>query len=144
MDRGPDALEELLTHLIRAMELHRPLTTSSGQALSLSELLALTHLAGTTPLSQRDLAIRLRLEKSSVSRTIAGLERRGCVVRQRDPDNRTHYQVSLTVTGQTLVEGMRDAMRDRHRRLLASLSSAEREAMETGVQALIRVLDAAP
>jgi DNA-binding MarR family transcriptional regulator len=142
MDRGPDALEELLTRLIHAMDLHRPLTTAAGHALTLSELLALSHLAGAAPLSQRDLALRLRLEKSTVSRLVAGLERRGCVVRLRDPTNRRHYQVSLTVTGQGLVEGMRGTMRDRHQRLLATLTSGEREAMETGIRALIRVLDA--
>lgn len=143
MDRGPDALEELLTHLIHAMDLHRPLTTESGQVLSLSELLALTHLAGAAPLSQRDLAVRLRLEKSTVSRMVAGLERRGCVARLRNPDNRRHYQVTLTAAGETLVDGMRSTMRDRHRRLLSTLSSGDREAMETGIRALIRVLDAA-
>ncbi|HEX4213787.1 MAG TPA: MarR family transcriptional regulator [Candidatus Dormibacteraeota bacterium] len=142
MNPGPDALEELLTQLIHAMDLHRPLPTSSGQALSLSELLALSHLAGAAPLSQRDLAVRLRLEKSTVSRMVAGLEQRGCVARLRDPANRRHYQVTLTVYGQGLVEGMRSTMRDRHQRLLATLTSGEREAMETGIRALIRVLDA--
>jgi hypothetical protein len=37
---------------------------------------------------------------------------------------------------------MRSTMRDRHQRLLATLTSGEREAMETGIRALIRILDA--
>jgi DNA-binding MarR family transcriptional regulator len=140
----PDVLEELLTELVHAMGLHRPLTTPSGQALSLSEALALSSLAEAAPLSQRELAERLRLEKSTVSRLVAGLERRGCVVRQRDPANRRLYQVTLTGPGRGLVRGLRAAMRERHRRLLSALTSGEREAMETGLRAVVRVLDTGP
>jgi DNA-binding MarR family transcriptional regulator len=54
------------------------------------------------PASQQDLAARLHLEKSTVSRMAAGLEQRGLVVRERDPGNRRLYRLRLTERGAEL------------------------------------------
>lgn len=48
------------------------------------------------PITQRQLSEWLYLEKSSVSRSIDGLERRGWIVRQAAPEDRRSKLVSLT------------------------------------------------
>jgi DNA-binding MarR family transcriptional regulator len=67
-------LHELLMDVVRAAGLLQPDQTVAGQPVSLSQAFALHELDTDTPLSQRDLAERLRLEKSSVSRLAAEME----------------------------------------------------------------------
>jgi DNA-binding MarR family transcriptional regulator len=140
--RPPDLLEELLSQLIRTIGLHQPVTIAAGTTLSLSEALALAELAGQSPLSQRELADRLRLEKSSVSRMAAGLERRGWLVRERDPGNRRSYRIALTAQGRGIVEHWRRHWQGRHHRILAALTPEELRAVREGFAALERAVSA--
>jgi len=90
-----DWLRRLLRGLVRAgglLEPHDP----SGVRLSLSEVFALGELADAGTLSQQELADRLGLEKSTVSRLAANLERREWLTRERDPANRRFYRLRLT------------------------------------------------
>src|SRR5437763_16975531 len=79
-----DRLHQLLMELIRAAGLvaDQPV---HGHPISMSQAFALHELDTDPPLSQGALATRLRLEKSTVSRLAAELERDGLLVRVRDP-----------------------------------------------------------
>src|SRR5947209_20548232 len=81
-------VHHLLMDFVRASGLLQPDQLVPGHQLSLSQAFALHELDTGTPLSQRELGERLRLEKSSVSRMAAELERQGLLVRERDPANR--------------------------------------------------------
>jgi DNA-binding MarR family transcriptional regulator len=70
-------LQEQLIALIRAFGLHRPDQTPCGEPVAVAEAHALMELAHGVPLSQNDLAARLQLEKSTVSRLVGILEARG-------------------------------------------------------------------
>jgi DNA-binding MarR family transcriptional regulator len=63
---------------------------------------AIVVLLDTEALSQRDLSDQLYLDKSSVSRLIAGLEKRGWVERTRDPDDSRKKLLVVTETAQNL------------------------------------------
>lgn len=139
-----DSLGILLERLVRTAGLLQPDQPLLGQPVSLSEAFALAHLAGASPLSQRDLAERLGLEKSTVSRLIAGLERRGLVSRHRDPDNRRYYRIRLSETGRSTAGQLAAAMRRRHAQILGGMTEAEREALTLGVTALLRAMGQAP
>jgi DNA-binding MarR family transcriptional regulator len=106
--------------------------------------MALTELAAGAPLTQQQLAERLGLEKSTVSRLIAGLERRSLVRRRRDPDNRRFAQVSLTEHGRTVTHRMGNAMLERHGHIFAAMTAAERDALTVGLTALVRAMNQAP
>jgi DNA-binding MarR family transcriptional regulator len=134
-------IEELLSQLIRTLGLHRPITIPGGETLSLSEALALTELAARSPLSQRELGDRLQLEKSSVSRLVAGLERQGWLTRERDPENRRLYRCALTEHGLRVVERWRTHWHQHHDRLLASLTADDLDAIRAGFATLIRAVD---
>ena len=60
----------------------------------------------------RELAAALDLDKSTLSRTVEGLVRRGLVVRREDSEDRRVRQLSLTVQGRRIlreIEGKADA-----------------------------------
>src|SRR5918996_3126821 len=139
-----DWLAVLLDPLIRAAVLLQPEAHSVHGHVSLSEWFALMELAGPAPLTQRDLAERLDLEKSTVSRLVAGLERRGLVTRRRDPDNRRFAQVALTEHAHTMLTRLAAGMLERHAQITAAMTQSERDALTTGVTALVRAMHGAP
>lgn len=114
----------------------------AGVRLSLSETFALGELAGTGSLSQQELATRLGLEKSTVSRLAAGLEGRGWISRERDADDRRLYRLQLTAEGRDVADRVGAELREHHGRLLARLTADERRALAVGLGALVRELDA--
>jgi DNA-binding MarR family transcriptional regulator len=95
----------------------------SLHGLALKEVLLLIHLerAPRTRLSRIDLAKRLHVSPSTVTRMAAPLEKLGCVGREADPRDARLAYVVLTKAGQELVanaratlEGMAaDVFRDR-------------------------------
>lgn len=103
-----------------------------------SVVFALHELSADGGLSQQDLTSRLRLEKSTVSRLVAQLERDGLLVRERDPANHRFYRLYLTKRGAAAHADLRAEFHDRHARLIAGMSPAERKALLTGLRALVR------
>jgi DNA-binding MarR family transcriptional regulator len=136
----PQRLHDLLMDFGRVAGLLHPDQTVPGQALSLSQAFALHELDAAAPLSQRDLAQRLRLEKSTVSRLVADLEDRGLLTRQRDPDNRRVYRLQITAEGRQTHAVMGSAFHDQFVRMTAALTGREQAALLVGLPALIRVL----
>jgi DNA-binding MarR family transcriptional regulator len=135
-----DWLSGLLGQFVRAAGLLQPDHPGPFGHVSLSEAWALIELADGTPLTQRDLSERLDLEKSTVSRLVAGMERRGLVNRRRNPDNRRYAQVAITDHGRTVVNGLARDMLERHAHIFAAMTAAEREALATGLTALVRAM----
>ncbi|UJW29970.1 MarR family transcriptional regulator [Saccharothrix sp. AJ9571] len=135
-----DLIGDVMLQLLRVVGLHRPLVAPSGESVSASDAMALSELAQHDRLSQAELAERLKLEKSTVSRLAAGLERRGLLVRQRNSANRRYQAVELTSRGRALVDELTAMMQERHRRILRLLSSEEQCALRTGVSGLVRAL----
>ena len=136
-----DELRRLLQHLVRAGGLLEPNPAPhehGGVHVSMSEVFALGELSQAGALSQQDLAWRLGLEKSTVSRLAAGMEARGWLSRQREPTNRNYYQLRLTPEGQDVA---RRVVSDHHAHLLDLLTRRERQALTTGLTGLIRAME---
>jgi DNA-binding MarR family transcriptional regulator len=134
-----DVISHLLLRLIRSGAVLEPHDHGGVQA-SLSEVFALRELASGDGLSQNELARRLALEKSTVSRLVAALERRGWVDRARDEQNRRFVRLRLNNAGREAAQRLGEHFREHHRVLLARLSAKEREALRTGLNALARVI----
>jgi DNA-binding MarR family transcriptional regulator len=133
-------LHELLMDVVRAAGLLQPDQTVAGHPVSLSQAFALHELDTDPPLSQRDLAERLRLEKSSVSRLAAELERKGLLVRERDPGNQRQYRLRLTDQGRAVHVQMRTTFHHRYECWVAAMTTRERAALIEGLPALVRVI----
>lgn len=140
----PERLHELFMELVRAGGMLQPDSTLPGRSVSMSQAFALHALDTDPPLSQRDLAERLRLEKSSVSRMAAEMERKGLLVRERDPGNRRLYRLRLTDRGRALHASMAAAFHEHYMRWVAAMTPAERDALLIGLSAFVRVMRDAP
>src|SRR5213594_3285677 len=92
-------LQELFREFLQALGLHRPDQVPAGFDLSLSEMFALLALSAGEPVSQQVLAEQLHLEKSTVSRLVKHLERRGWVRRVRDLHDTRILRLHLSDAG---------------------------------------------
>jgi DNA-binding MarR family transcriptional regulator len=136
-----ERLHELFMDLVRVAGLLQPDQELPGFSVSLSQAYAIHELdSGDAPLSQRELADRLLLEKSTVSRMVADLERKGLVERARDPDNRRTYRLRLTDDGRAVHARIAAGYGAKHHEWTAAMTAAERKALLVGLPALIRVV----
>ena len=135
-----DEIRRLMRRLVRLVGLLEPHRHGEVKA-SLSEVMALGELSDSSGLSQQELARLLGLEKSTVSRLVAGMEARGWVSRERDPANRRFFRLRLTRDGRAAAELVGEDLQSHHERVLGGLSADERLALSTGLAALGRVLD---
>lgn len=136
-------LQELFSEFLQALGLHRPDQVPTGFDLSLSEMFALLALSAEAPVSQQALAEQLHLEKSTVSRLIQHLERRGWVRRVRDLHDTRMFRLQLSETGHEQASRLVKNLTERHQRLLAALKPDEQEALAYGLSALVRALRSA-
>lgn len=139
-----DHLGQLLRHLVRAgglLEPHPAPHEHGGLHVSMSEVFALRELSEEGTLFQQELASRLGLEKSTVSRLAAAMEARGWLSREREATNRRYYQLRLTAEGQDVARRVGQDLRDHHAHLLDLLTPEERQALTTGLTGLVRALE---
>ena len=92
-------------------------------------------------MSQHELGRLLGLETSTVSRLAAALERRGWIVRQREPSNRRVYRLELNDDGRAVADRLGEDLRAHHQQLLGALTPIEREALTVGLAGLVRVIE---
>ena len=127
---------------------HRPVTehtaaTEAGfPAVSASEARALIELLAARGIAQGQLAVLLGLEKSTVSRLAAGLERKGWLRRGRDEENQRFVRLYLTPEGRAIAARVWQAWQSRQARILAGLSAEERAGLAAGLRGLVRGLAA--
>lgn len=124
-----------------------PGTGSGGEvsglaAISASEARALIELVAARGIAQGELGGLLGLEKSTVSRLAAGLERKGWIRRGRDEGNQRYVRLYLTEQGRTVADRVLNAWQSRQERVLATLTADERAGLEIGLRGLVRSLAA--
>jgi DNA-binding MarR family transcriptional regulator len=120
---APDALtlQAQITAFVRAFGLHQPDQTPCGQPIPVSEAHAIGELDRDGPLPQQELARRLRLEKSTVSRLVGQLITRGWVQRgKRDGDARLVW-LELTDAGRKAAGELAAARAAKFTRLLEAI-----------------------
>jgi DNA-binding MarR family transcriptional regulator len=110
--------------------------------LSSSEARALIELVKARGIAQGELASVLGLEKSTVSRLAAGLERKGWIRRGRDEGNQRYVRLYLTAEGGAVAARLWNAWHSRQARILAALTPEERDGLSAGLRGLVRGLAA--
>ena len=122
---------------------HEPaLAGGSLPAVSASEARALIELVAARGIAQGELGQLLGLEKSTVSRLAAGLERKGWLRRGRDEGNQRYVRLYLTPAGRAIAEQVWRAWQSRQARIVAGLSDEERDGLAAGLRGLVRGLAA--
>lgn len=138
----PDAaaLQAQITAFVRAFGLHQPDRTPCGQQIPVSEAHALVELQRDGPLPQHEVAARLQLEKSTVSRLVGQLYGRGWVERvKRDGDARVTW-LALTDAGQASAARLADARAARFARLLDAIPEEKRDTVLDAITTLVEAL----
>ena len=126
--------------LVRAFGLHQPDRTPCGQPVSVAEAHTMPELSRQPGLSQNGLAARLRLEKSSVSRIVTGLEKRGWVVRQRDASDTRVVHVYLTDDGGSAAANIAASRQAKFERIFSAIPASERTRVLASLDTLVEVI----
>ncbi len=108
--------------------------------MSGSEARALIELMSARGIAQGELAGLLGLDKSTVSRLAAGLERKGWIRRGRDEGNQRYVRLYLTPEGGAVARRILEVWQSRQARILAALSEDERAGLSAGLRGLVRGL----
>ena len=133
-------LEQLIVQFIHAAGLRLAATDTGPAAVSRSEARALFELLAARGIAQGELAGLLGLEKSTVSRLAAGLERKGFLRRGRDTGNQRYVRLYLTEEGRSIAARLWRGWHHRQARILGSLSEEERAGLALGLRGLVRVM----
>lgn len=118
------AMNELTYFSARARQ-HERLMSVAGLSLDRSAAATLRYLADAEPIRAKELAARLSVEPSHVTRQVQALERTGHVERTRDAEDNRAVLIRLTDTGREAVERMRTASRHGMQQVLADWSDAD-------------------
>jgi DNA-binding MarR family transcriptional regulator len=89
-------------------------------------------------LSQQELAVKLKIHPSRLVAILDNLEKRGCLERRPNPDDRRLYSLHLTERGEEVLGRIGKVAREHQGALLAALSDDERAALGS---LLIRIAD---
>lgn len=136
LESDVEEVQRSFVGLVRALGLARPDTTPCGMPMSITEAHTIAELHDVGRLSQQQLADRLRLKKSTVSRLIDQLEAAGIVRRVPNPDDARSVLVELTASGRRRASRLHQARTQLFTRLVADLGPAERRRIVGALVAL--------
>jgi DNA-binding MarR family transcriptional regulator len=126
------------------MRLARRLRQEAGGDITLSQLSALATVERRGPVSLRELAEVERITPPSMTRISSCLEERGLVVRTVDAADKRVARISLTESGQTLLDGTRYRREAFLASRLAALSTEDRGALASALPILERLIQEQP
>src|SRR4051812_6349881 len=136
----PDALAERLGPLLgRAHDAHRRLSLEALAPLGLGvkSVGALTVLRVEGPLSQRRLAERQGIDRTTMVAVVDELERLGAVERRKDPGDRRANALHITPLGRRLLTRARTAVAGAEEAFLAPLPPAEQQRLRAALRVLV-------
>lgn len=139
-----ELLESLVAKVMRLAAVHRdhPIGDMEGTAPTMAEGVLLVELLATGEVTQQQMADRLGMDKSRVSRLCSALEAKRLLARHRDVTNRRNLRLQITGSGTAAATTLRRTWRQRHDRMLSAMTQQERRALLLGLGALARELSA--
>jgi DNA-binding MarR family transcriptional regulator len=123
---------------VRSFGLHRPDKTACGQPVSVTEAHALMDLTAIGPMRQGELANRLKLEKSTVSRLVRQMETYHWIRRICDQDDGRAILIELTKQGRQMASQLAEARRDKFTRILSAIPESQRSMVVKAISTLER------
>ncbi len=139
LDADAAALHRVLSELKRVYQV-RDRDRICCYDISVTQCWALNALVGPTSLTLNQLAAKLYLDKSTTSRVVNALERKGYVRRTRHPEDGRAVVVLATDAGARLQARIESEMLEMERGLLSEFDAEVRRSM---VQLIGRLVDAA-
>ena len=135
----PDAHEVAAALRVATGMLYRRLKQATpGDELTLAESSTLSRLERGGPASSSELARHDRISPQSMGVTVAALEDRGLIERDRDPEDGRRIMLSLTQAGQQVVHSRRGA---RTGQIAAALGNGFSDDELTQLMAVVPLLE---
>lgn len=131
------SLHESLTDLVRAYQF-RDREAICCYDVSLVQSQALERIARRGPMTMNEFAAALFLEKSSASRLVDGLVKKGYLLRRSDEEDGRVVRIELSKPGRVLAHRLEDDLVSARAELLSELSDAERDAVVSAMRTLAR------
>jgi DNA-binding MarR family transcriptional regulator len=103
--------------------------TEDVLGMRLKQFIALTHLANTPGVSQRQLGEALHLDPNNTVLMLNDLEAEGWAERRRDPEDRRRHTVELTAAGRKALTRAEQALDGLEGDVLADLTPDERDTL---------------
>lgn len=136
----PTALQEQMIALVRAFGLHQPEQTPCGQPVNVAEAYTLMELIRDGMLPQHELVERLNLAKSTVSRLVNGLVRRGWVERMRNPQDKRSRLLALTQDGQNIAATIAAARQQKFTQVLERIPTDQHASVIQSLHILVEAI----
>jgi DNA-binding MarR family transcriptional regulator len=126
-----------ISYLISRVRNHDRLMALAGVSLDRAAVALLRQIADSEPLRPSELAGRLGVEGSHVTRQVQHLEKAGYVTRVPDPDDHRAQRIKLTPAGQDAVDRIRMASYQGMQMALARWSPQELHQLATLFQRMV-------
>jgi DNA-binding MarR family transcriptional regulator len=130
-------MQQRISAFVRAFGLLRPDETPCGASVPVSEAHALAVLADHGPLPQRSLGEALGLTKSTISRLVDQIERRGWARRTAGRDDARERLVELTAEGRRTADEIASRRAERMAQILERIPQGDRPAVLAALDALV-------
>jgi MarR family transcriptional regulator, 2-MHQ and catechol-resistance regulon repressor len=137
LERDAQSLHAALAELIRVYQF-RDRELICCHDLSVTQCHALEAVVDAGPISMNDLAARLYLDKSTTSRVVDALERKGYAERGANPADRRALRIRCTPAGEEIASRIRRAILQDEKRLLSEFEPAVRREMARLITRLSR------
>jgi DNA-binding MarR family transcriptional regulator len=135
-------LRGLVQTFVRRFGLLDAARTPCGKPIPISAAHALFELSRTPGIDQVEVALRLGMSKSAVSRLLAGLERRDLLRRERSKDDGRARRLSLTAKGKRMAAEISRASLAFFDEIVAALPKQSVGRLCEGLSDLIRAIPA--
>ncbi len=135
-----DQFQAQMVALVRAFGWHRPTATPCGKPVSIAEAHTLLELSQAAPLTQNELADRLNLAKSTVSRLVANMVKRGWVERTRNAVDGRAVDLTLSDSGVNAAAELAEARQKKMAGILAEISAESLPHVQTSLQTLLEAI----
>lgn len=141
LDRDAEALHEALADLVRVYQF-RDRDRICCHDVSVTQCHALEALLRRGPSTLNELAGELYLDKSTASRVVGALVRKGYVTKGRDRQDARAFALTVTASGRRLHERIRADLVAEERALIADVEPEVREAAARIIRRLARAAEA--
>ncbi len=141
MDDAVQQVELQVALLLRLADRNRRRSPRLGHTVERSAYLALDRLDTEGPLGINEIADHLRLDASTVTRQVLGMESQGFVARGRDEADGRRAMISLTPAGAAALAEARAARLAVYGEILASWSDDERRSLAAALAHLNQSMD---
>ena len=137
LEQDAQALYDALQDLIRVYQF-RDRDRICCHDLSVTQCYALEALVRRGGITVNELSAELYLDKSTASRVVDALERKGYLTRNSHPDDRRAVQLLVTRTGKNLFSRIRRDIVEHEKSLIAEFDPKTRRAMTKLINQLAR------